>query len=190
MLQSLEGAVDEIIENSAELKRKAIVNRSSTIFHRITNKPQEYVGLDIDPENFTVTVRGTGGTTVNTKDLSDGEKHVVALSFLGGIKESAADGTLIIDSPFGRLDQTHKSRLISNIGDLAKNVILLVTDEDLDGTELKAMKAVQKHYNLTHDQKKKFSTVVDVMAATAAGASAMPTMPSQPQTPKGPEGGA
>jgi len=155
-------AFSDIIERSADIKRRTIEKQGSRIFHEITNKPKEFVGLDIDEDSFEVKVRTSDGTLVSTKRLSDGEKHVVALSFLGGIKESTSEGTLIMDSPFGRLDQTHKSRLINRIGDLAQQVVLLVTDEDLDPDEIKGMKKVQKQYSLEHDQMSKVSTIVEI----------------------------
>jgi DNA sulfur modification protein DndD len=162
----------DIIERSAEIKRRKIEEKGSKIFHEITNKPQEFVGLDIDKETFEVQVRGADGDTVNTKRLSDGEKHVVALSFLGGIKESTSEGTLIMDSPFGRLDQTHKSRLIDRIGDLGQQVVLLVTDEDLNKDEVENMKNVQSRYLLVHDQSQKVSRIVPI-----AGAALSPDAP-------------
>lgn len=155
----------DIIERSAENKRKRIEEKGSKIFHEITNKPQEFLGLDIDKETFEVQVRVADGETVSTKRLSDGEKHVVALSFLGGIKESTSEGTLIMDSPFGRLDQTHKSRLMERISDLGQQVVLLVTDEDLNKSELEGMKNVQSRYMLEHDQAQKVSRIVPVSGA-------------------------
>jgi DNA sulfur modification protein DndD len=155
----------DIIERSAENKRRKIEEKGSKIFHEITNKPQEFIGLDIDKETFEVQVRGSQGETINTKRLSDGEKHVVALSFLGGIKESTSEGSLIMDSPFGRLDQTHKSRLINRISDLGQQVVLLVTDEDLNKSEIENMKCVQSRYMLEHDQEKKVSRIVPIAGA-------------------------
>jgi DNA sulfur modification protein DndD len=154
-------AFHDIIEKSAEVKRRKIEKKGSKIFHEITNKPKEFVGLDIDEDSFEVKVRTSDGSLVNTGRLSDGEKHVVALSFLGGIKESTSEGTLIMDSPFGRLDQTHKSRLVNRIGDLAQQVVLLVTDEDLDTQAIEQMKAIQRRYSLDHDQMSKVSKIID-----------------------------
>jgi len=42
------------------------------------------VGLSIDPATFEVKVRSEGGELVESRKLSDGERHVMALSFLGG----------------------------------------------------------------------------------------------------------
>jgi DNA sulfur modification protein DndD len=155
-------ALAEIIDRSAEQKRVQIEQRSSGIYTSITNKPKEFIGLSIDPQTFEVKVRSEGGDLVESKKLSDGERHVMALSFLGGLKDSTHEGTLIMDSPFGRLDQTHKTRLIEKIPDLAKNVVLLVTDEDLRPDDWKNLTGVQKKFLLDHDQRQKFSRILEV----------------------------
>ena len=155
-------ALEEMIDRSAEQKRADIEKRSSQIYTSITNKPQEFIGLSIDPATFEVRVRSEGGELVESKKLSDGERHVMALSFLGGLKDSTHEGTLIMDSPFGRLDQTHKTRLIERIPSLAENVVLLVTDEDLRDADWKALNNVQRKFMLEHDQMQKFSSIREV----------------------------
>jgi len=155
-------ALEEIIDRSAEQKRASIEERSSTIFRTITNKPKEFVGLSIDPKTFEVRVKSEGGELVESRKLSDGERHVMALSFLGGLKDSTHEGTLIMDSPFGRLDQTHKTRLIERIHDLAKNVVLLVTDEDLRESDFKLLSGVQRRFALEHDQGQKSTQLREV----------------------------
>ena len=155
-------ALEEIIDRSAEQRRASIEEKSTRIFTTITNKPKEFVGLSIDPKTFEVRVRSEGGELVESRKLSDGERHVMALSFLGGLKDSTHEGTLIMDSPFGRLDQTHKTRLIERIHDLAKNVVLLVTDEDLRESDFKLLSGVQRKFELDHDQGQKSSQLREV----------------------------
>ncbi|MBM4248846.1 MAG: hypothetical protein FJ149_05320 [Euryarchaeota archaeon] len=155
-------AFDEIVDRSAEQKRAEIEVRSSKIYTSITNKPKEFIGLSIDPQSFEVKVRAEGGDLVESRKLSDGERHVMALSFLGGLKDATHEGTLIMDSPFGRLDQTHKTRLIEKIPDLAQNVVLLVTDEDLRPDDWKSLAGVQRRFMLDHDQHQKFSRIQEV----------------------------
>ena len=155
-------ALDEIIDRSAEAKRAEIEMRSSKIYTSITNKPREFIGLSIDPQSFEVKVRAEGGDLVEARKLSDGERHVMALSFLGGLKDATHEGTLMMDSPFGRLDQTHKTRLIEKIPELAQNVVLLVTDEDLRPDDWKSLSNVQRKFMLDHDQAQKYSKIQEV----------------------------
>ena len=155
-------ALEEMIDRSAEIKRAEIEKRSSQIYTSITNKPREFIGLSIDPATFEVKVRSEGGELVESKKLSDGERHVMALSFLGGLKDSTHEGTLIMDSPFGRLDQTHKTRLIEKIPELAENVVLLVTDEDLREADWRSLNKVQRKFLLEHDQVQKYSRIQEV----------------------------
>jgi DNA sulfur modification protein DndD len=155
-------ALEEMIDRSAELKRAEIEERSSKIYTSITNKPREFIGLSIDPATFEVKVRSEGGELVESKKLSDGERHVMALSFLGGLKDATHEGTLIMDSPFGRLDQTHKTRLIEKIPELAENIVLLVTDEDLRENDWRSLGKIQRKFLLEHDQVQKYSRIQEV----------------------------
>ncbi len=154
-------AFDDIIEASVEQKRSQIQRKGSTLFRTITNKPQEFQGLEIQPEDFDVLVRREGSKRVATKALSDGERHVVAISILGGLKDSSGHGTLLMDSPFGRLDQTHKKRLITRLEQLSDKVVLLVTDEDLNEQETATVPSVSRRYLLEHDQEHGYSYIVD-----------------------------
>jgi len=67
-----------------------------------------------------------------------------------------------MDSPFGRLDQTHKTRLIEKIPELAENVVLLVTDEDLRENDWRCLNKVQSKFLLEHDQVQKYSRIQEV----------------------------
>lgn len=64
---------------------------------------------------------------------SAGFEHVVALSLIGALHKNAPlQGPVIMDSPFGRLDPTHKRNVTKTLPKLSDQVILLVYDGEID----------------------------------------------------------
>ena len=75
--------------------------------------------------------------------LSTGEGQITSLSFIGSLVEYAREKTkqeflsdfsggdypIVMDSPFGNLDTTHTSNVAQNIGKLASQVIIVVSDK-------------------------------------------------------------
>lgn len=137
--ERLISALDEIIEETKKLKKTEMEKKASFILRSVTNKPKEYRGVDVENRNI---------KNVKT-ELSDGEKHILALSLLGGIKKDM----MIIDAPFTRLDPTHKRKLLKKIPSLAEQVILLDTDID----EIKNL--TENVYHLRHDQERRISVI-------------------------------
>ena len=75
--------------------------------------------------------------------LSTGEGQITSLSFIGSLVEYAREKTkeeilsdfsggdfpLVMDSPFGNLDETHTANVAANIGLLASQDIIIVSDK-------------------------------------------------------------
>ena len=137
--ERLVSALDEIIDETKKLKKTEMEKKASSILRSVTNKPKEYRGVDVENRNI---------KNVKT-ELSDGEKHILALSLLGGIKKDM----MIIDAPFTRLDPIHKRKLLKKIPSLAEQVILMDTDVD----EIKNL--TKKVYHIRHDQERRISVI-------------------------------
>lgn len=137
--ERLVSVLDEVIEETKRLKKMETEKKASSILRTVTNKPREYRGVDVENMNIKNV----------SSELSDGEKHVLALSFLGGIKKDM----IVVDMPFTRLDKTHKRKLLKKIPSLAEQVVLLDTDID----EIKNL--TENVYHLRHDQERKVSVI-------------------------------
>ncbi|MCG2827249.1 MAG: hypothetical protein L6265_11725, partial [Thermoplasmatales archaeon] len=137
--ERLISALDEIIDETKKLKKTEMEKKASSILRSVTNKPKEYKNIDVENRNI---------KNVKT-ELSDGEKHILALSLLGGIKKDM----MIIDAPFTRLDPIHKRKLLKKIPFLAEQVILMDTDVD----EIKNL--TKKVYHIRHDQERRISVI-------------------------------
>lgn len=158
--RSLHTAVEAFVDRLVEAKRETIEENTSDIFTRITNKPLEYAGVNVNPD-YTLEVYRNDGTTVDNDDLSSGEKEVLAYSFITALNLSSPDpAPFVMDTPFGHLDATHRDRLLDSLPELDVQVILLATDRDLPDEERERIRdVVADEFVIRRNQQEAFSHI-------------------------------
>ena len=81
----------------------------------LTNKPEEYDRIEID-EQFNVSVLDKHNNIVQREALSTGERLVVALSFILGLKQaSEKTAPLVLDTFFAHLNEEHFGNIVKAI---------------------------------------------------------------------------
>jgi DNA sulfur modification protein DndD len=133
-------AAEELIEWRIAERKETIESRTSKIHRRVTNKPNEYMGVEIR-EDYTLGVKNAVGEILNPETLSAGEKEALAFAFIAGL--NLASGTaapLIMDTPFGHLDTDHQKNLINSLPEIPSQVIVLATDRDFPDSLLKGVR--------------------------------------------------
>jgi len=124
------GAFEDLLGRLSEVRRSAIEGYSSRIFGRLTNKSEEYEGIEID-EQYNVSVTDKHKNIVKRTKLSTGEKEVVALSFILGLKTGSEKlAPLVLDTFFTNLDGTHTENIVKALPTFADQVILILTDSE------------------------------------------------------------
>ncbi|MCR9206355.1 MAG: DNA sulfur modification protein DndD, partial [Halobacteriovoraceae bacterium] len=90
--------------------------------------------VKIDPDTFEVTLFDKSGLPVPVEKLSAGEKQVYAISVLWALSKTSGKGLpMIIDTPLGRLDSSHRTNLVQNFFPNASHqVVILSTDTEID----------------------------------------------------------
>lgn len=73
-------------------------------------------------------------TKVNINDFSNGEKQIYILCLIWAIiKSSGVEIPFIIDTPYARIDETHRNSLSTKyLPNLSKQVIILSTNKEID----------------------------------------------------------
>jgi DNA sulfur modification protein DndD len=96
--------------------------------------------VEIDPETFTLTLRGPQGTVIRPEALSAGERQLTALALLWALARAAGRPLpVVIDTPLGRLDAGHRRHVVERYLPAASHqVIVLSTDTEIDA-ELHAL---------------------------------------------------
>lgn len=81
-------------------------------------------------------------TKVNINDFSNGEKQIYILCLIWSIiKSSGIEIPFIIDTPYARIDETHRNSLTNTyLPNISKQVILLSTNKEIDSELYKVIK--------------------------------------------------
>ena len=81
-------------------------------------------------------------TKVNVNDFSKGEKQIYILCLIWAlIKSSGIEVPFIIDTPYARIDETHRKTLTTNyLPNISKQVIILSTNEEIDSNLYEVIK--------------------------------------------------
>lgn len=117
-------------------KRKVAVLRQhfTSVFSRLARKEDLVVDAVIDDATFEVALVGKDGVRIPKQSLSAGEKQVYAIAMLEALaKTSGRSLPIIIDTPLGRLDSEHRSKLVNHYFPQASHqVVILSTDTEVD----------------------------------------------------------
>lgn len=130
-------------------KLKGNVEKDATdLFVHISNDP-DYEKLVIN-ENYGLFMVHKTSEVVPLR--SAGFEHVVALSLIGALHKNAPlRGPVIMDSPFGRLDPTHKANITKALPSLSEQIVLLAYTHEIDeqGARATLGASLKKEYRLT-----------------------------------------
>lgn len=127
-------------EFSVEMRRKLKMTTTS-IFNKLIDKKDTKLIQEINiNEKFELEIIGWDGTEI-TQDISQGQRQIVALSFITALAKIAAGDNeviafpLFMDTPFGRISGVNRDHLIQQIPSLTSQWILLLTDTELTVSE-------------------------------------------------------
>lgn len=109
---------------------KKNVERDATELFVQLSSDRDYVGLRIH-DNYGLSIVHKSGRLVPGR--SSGYEHIVALSLIGALHKNAPlRGPIIMDSPFGRLDLTHKKNIVKQLPGMAEQSILLAYTGEIE----------------------------------------------------------
>ena len=109
---------------------------------QLLRKERLVESLRIDPDTFAVSLTGPGGSELPVERLSAGERQLLATALLWGLRRAAGRIVpLVIDTPLGRLDSSHRMHLVTRYFPHASHqTILLSTDEEIAGTYYESLR--------------------------------------------------
>jgi DNA sulfur modification protein DndD len=121
----------EAIDLYRDELRKTVEKKATDIFRSLTSD-KTYTGLSIN-DQYGLTILDRDGNEVPVR--SAGAEQIVALSLVGALNKSAVrSGPIIMDTPFGRLDPTHRENILKFLPTLSAQVTLLVHGGEVDRT--------------------------------------------------------
>ena len=154
-----------LAEYTVQLTQAKMVALSDAIvegFNRLSHKPDRIKRVELDPRTFAVTLYDTHNRLISKDELSAGEQQIYTTALLWGLaKTSRKPLPMILDTPLGRLDSTHRRLLIEYYFPYASHqVILLSTDTEITGPLLSLLKPHISHtFRLVYQQTKGSTTI-------------------------------
>ncbi|HNP87517.1 MAG TPA: AAA family ATPase [Kouleothrix sp.] len=122
--------IDTVYKSFAEEKRQQIEQRAREIFQSLAWKGGHFSEVRLSKE-YQLDVIDRYGLPARS-DLSAGERQVLSLSFIAAMAGVAErEAPLVMDTPFGRLSSAHRESITARIPELATQLVLFVTDEEL-----------------------------------------------------------
>ena len=103
-------------------------------FQSLLRKKTLITALRIDTESFELVLTGSHDMPLPADRLSAGERQLLAVAILWGLRTASGRPLpVVIDTPLGRLDSSHRSHVVSRYFPRAsQQVILLSTDEEIN----------------------------------------------------------
>ncbi|OBK56466.1 DNA sulfur modification protein DndD [Mycobacterium gordonae] len=134
------------------------LGRISELIHealgQLLRKEKLITGVQIDPDTHVVELTGRDGRPLPSHHLSAGERQLLAVALLWGLARAAGQPLpVVIDTPLGRLDGSHREHLLERYFPYASHqVILLSTDTEIDDDAYaRIAKHVGRCYRLVFD---------------------------------------
>ena len=118
--------------------------------------------ISIDPASYSVELRGSTGQLLGAEQLSVGERQMLAVALLWGLARAAGQPLpVVIDTPLGRLDSSHRHHLLDRYFPFASHqVVLLSTDTEISADAWKQLApSVGRSYRLEFDPTRSATTV-------------------------------
>ena len=122
---------------TSQLTQAKIVTLGNSIvesFNQLSHKPDRISRVEINSDTFAVTLFDSSKRALSKEELSAGEKQIYTTALLWGLaKTSGKPLPMILDTPLGRLDSSHRELLVERYFPHASHqMILLSTDTEVD----------------------------------------------------------
>ena len=161
-IHRVQGTLDRFREALLKRHARRIESLALDSLRQLLRKERLVRDLHIDPQTFTVSIRGANDHDIPIERLSAGERQLLATALLWGLRRAAGRVVpLVIDTPLGRLDSSHRSHLVTRYFPHASHqTILLSTDEEIAGEYYDALRPwIGTAYTLTNDERARSSTI-------------------------------
>ncbi len=149
---------DKLVSENIELLEQHIKHK----FIALMRKDNLISAIKICPSTFELSLKDMNAELLEPSRLSAGERQLLAIAILWGLAEaSGKEIPTVIDTPLGRLDGEHRTKLIDHYFPLASSqVILLSTDEEINGEYYsKLNSSVAQEYSINYLEKERTSEI-------------------------------
>lgn len=119
----LEYVFNQSIERLRDRLRRTVQQRATEAFREMITQ-KAYQGLEIN-QSYGLSIIDEHGSHVTIR--SAGAEQIVALSLIDGLNRTGrGTGTVVMDTPFGRLDLKHRANILQYLPSTTSQFVLLV----------------------------------------------------------------
>ncbi|NKE70129.1 AAA family ATPase [Candidatus Manganitrophus noduliformans] len=154
-------AITEVYEKFAKQKRKEIEQETQKIFGKLIWKESQFTKVDLT-DDYQLTILDRWGTPARP-ELSAGERQLLSLSFIMALSGASDDSaSIVMDTPFGRLDAIPRENICMHLPELAEQLILFVTGTELHSKAREILKPqIGREYTLNWDKATGCTTIAE-----------------------------
>lgn len=162
LAQKAADAIKDTYQTYADDMRLRIEAKTKEIFKKLIWKDSHFQDVCIN-KDFELEVIDRYGRPARP-ELSAGERQVLSLSFITAMSRiSEEEAPLVMDTPFGRLSSQPRNNVTKFLPDMADQLVLLVTDEELrDQARTNLESRIGNEYLLEFDPKTSCTNIVEV----------------------------
>jgi len=156
LAKKVQTILNEYVNRLKQEKIKSLCDTFLECFKWLSNKEHLIEKIDVDPNNFSITLWGQNGQIIPKNQLAAGEKQIYAVAMLWALaRTSGRPLPFIIDTPLGRLDAEHRENIVQHFFPNASHqVIVFSTDTEIDQQYFEELQPyVSKAYHLQFDEK-------------------------------------
>lgn len=155
-------AIGEMYTTFADDMRERIEKKTKEIFKQLVWKDSHFQDIHLGSD-FNLEVIDRYGLPARP-ELSAGERQVLSLSFITAMSRiSEEEAPLVMDTPFGRLSSQHRNSITQRLPELADQLVLFVTDEELRDQARKNLEPrIGAEYRLEFDRQTSCTEIVEV----------------------------
>ncbi|SEP22946.1 DNA sulfur modification protein DndD [Halogranum amylolyticum] len=157
-------AMEDVRAELVDTRRKTVEKYASETFLELTNRPNYYRGLKITESYELRVLTEESERTIAEQRPSEGQKQIIAYAFIAGLSEYATrNAPVVVDTPIGRLDPTHKNNLLDYYHHFSDQVMILYQPNELEGSDIERIaNRTSKHFAIEHrDESQTSSTIVE-----------------------------
>ena len=146
LLQFRQAALQRNLERIQELVREC--------YQALLRKQSLVAAIRIDPHRYRMRLYNSEDEEIAPGRLSAGERQLLAVATLWGLaRASGRPLPVVVDTPLGRLDGSHRQHLVTRyFPEASHQVLLLSTDEEIVANYLTQLEpAIGRVYRLEYD---------------------------------------
>jgi DNA sulfur modification protein DndD len=161
--EQTQNVFQEAKKSIVDSQRRKVEKEASRLFLEMSNKSDLYEGLDIDKEYRLRIKIEDEIRDLSEQDPSQGARQIIAYAFNAAVARSTSwEAPFVIDTPTGRLDNEHKTKLFDSLPEFGSQIMILYQPREMNREDIVGFRdddLLDNHYQITREEGSSVSTI-------------------------------